>query len=139
MCYPLWHDQTKVPGAERVKDTAIKRMIFLPNALRKDYWKQTKLINYLCEKKKEKKEWRVKNLLVLLFFEGNLFENSCKIFWMNVSLIMDCCILGLTLHFSFTKLHMFKFFKHYCYWMLVFFIMICLRSSRSRSYLEGQS
>ena len=33
----LWHDQTKVPGAERVKDTAIKRMTFLPNALLKDY------------------------------------------------------------------------------------------------------
>ena len=34
---PLQHDQTKVPGEDKVKDTAIKRMTVLPNALRKDY------------------------------------------------------------------------------------------------------
>ena len=62
-------------------------MTFLPNALLKDYWKQTKLINYLCEKKR-KKRMTSQKFIRMLFFEGNLFENSCKIFWMNVSLIM---------------------------------------------------
>ena len=39
------------------------------------------------------------------------------LYWL---LVMDFCILGLRLRFLFIGLHMFKFFKHHCYWMLVF-------------------
>ena len=38
LCDPaLGHDQTKIPWAGRVEDTAIKRITVLPNSLRKDY------------------------------------------------------------------------------------------------------
>ena len=86
MCSSLWAWSDKNTLADRVKDTAIKRITVLPNSLRKDDWKQTKLKNYLCEKfssaKKKSKleEWRIKNLLVTLCFDRNLFENLFKIF-----------------------------------------------------------
>ena len=70
-------------------------------------------------------------------FVQDIFEWNLPWLFLNWRLLMDLCFLGLTLRFSFIELHMFKFFKYHCYWMLVIFIMICLRSSRW--YLEDQT
>ena len=130
---PPGHDQRKIPRADRVKDTAIKRMTVLLNSLRKDYWKQTKLKNYLCEKfssAEKKKKWRMTNQKfisnTMLWrksfwkFIQDIFAWTFPLLCLYWLLVMDFCILGLRLRFLFIGLHMFKFFKHHCYWMLVF-------------------
>ena len=120
---PLGHDQTKIPRADRVKDTA---------SLRKGYWKQTKLKNYLWEKlsSAKKKKWRMTNQKFISNtvlwrksfwkFIQDIFAWTFPLLCLYWLLVMDFCILGLRLRFLFIGLHMFKFFKHHCYWMLVF-------------------